>query len=191
MSILDDFERGINAFSPFALKSEKQFAQRVGPALASAMGNITSTAMAGNAGLEQEFTRGKMQQQTAVMRDKGDTLRSNILADANKLMTQMQQSGANWREQYGQNAQTARTESTLSSDRWKDMKRRRHESDMLDQRFNLSQSILGKGGTVDPGAILDIVEPQGRTSAGDVPAIPANEDRRSWIDSLFGNDFEY
>jgi len=190
MSILDDFERGINAFSPFALKSEKQFAQRVGPALASAMGNITSTAMAGNAGLEQEFTRGKMQQQTAVMRDKGDTLRSNILADANKLMTQMQQSGANWREQYGQNAQTARTESTLSSDRWKDMKRRRHESDMLDQRFNLSQSILGKGGTVDPGAILDIVEPQGRTSAGDVPAIPANEDRRSWIDTLFGNEWQ-
>ena len=189
MSILDDFERGINAFSPFALSSEKKFAQRVGPALASAMGNITSTAMAGNAGLAQEFTRGKMQQQTATMRDKGDTLRQNILADANKLMTQMQQSGANWREQYGQNAATARNESSLSSDRWKDRKRRIHESDMLDQEFNLQQSLLGNDRTVDPGAILDVVE--GRTSAGDALAIPANQDRRSWIDSLFGNDFEY
>jgi hypothetical protein len=72
------------------------------------------------------------------------------------------------------NATTGRNESSLSSDRWKDIKRRRHELDILDQEFNLNQSVLGQDqGAVDPGAVLDMVERQGFTSAGNALAAPA------------------
>ena len=170
MGILDDFEQGINAFSPFAMRSEKQFARAAAPALAGALGNIRSNVIRGDTDIMQEQIRGKYGYASTGLRDVGETLRQNIMSQAQRDITGMQQEGANWREKYGQDSATGRTRITDEGESYRQKKRLRAQSDLLDQdlinntklyqTFGLNNSGRGR----DPGAVLNEIEGGGDIS---------------------------
>ena len=178
MGILDDFEQGINAFSPFAMRSEKQFARAAAPALAGALGNIRSNVIRGDTDIMQEQIRGKYGYASTGLRDVGDTLRQNIMAQAQRDVTGMQQEGANWREKYGQDSATGRTRISEDEANFRQRKKLRAESDLLDQDLINQSKLYTQFGTGrysaanrNPGAVLNEIEGGGSIS-GQTTAAP-------------------
>jgi hypothetical protein len=108
MGLMDEFREGVGRFGPLALPSEKKLAQAMAPALAGAMGHMDAASISGNA--QQNSTainaKGGIIQQG--IRDSGETFRQRLIIDANKILEEMRQGGANYRTRYAEDSATGR-----------------------------------------------------------------------------------
>lgn len=109
MGIFEDFQRATGMFSavsPFS--SERKIARAVAPALAHGVASMYGADTGANAHMMSSLLHGQASIRNTSAKEAGDTLRLNLLTDANKILEEMRQSGQNYRTKYASDTDFAK-----------------------------------------------------------------------------------